>query len=141
MKTILIVEDDKFMADIYQEALESDGFQVDLCSNGSSAIQRLKESPPHLLLLDILLPGAGGSEVLSFVRAQESTRTLPVIVLSNASAYAADLVREIQMQGANACLTKAECTPARLLQEVRSALASASSSPDDEDPSQRQVNI
>jgi CheY-like chemotaxis protein len=140
MKKVLIVEDDDFMADIYRGVLEAEGFEVQVCSNGSSAIQRLKEAAPHLILLDVLLPGTGGTEVLGFIRSQASTRMLPVIVLSNASAYAGDLLRSIQQQGANACLTKAECTPARLVQEVRAALA-ASSSPEDDDPSKRQVTI
>ena len=142
MKKILIVEDDKFMADLYQEVLASEGFQPEICTNGTSAIKQLATSPPDLVILDIMLPGTGGAEVLSSIRAQETTRTLPVIVLSNASAYAGELVRNIQMQGANRCLTKAECTPARLLQEVRSVLAAGGSPAGGQDsPSNRPIAL
>jgi len=125
MKKILIIEDDEFVADIYREVLETEGFEVTVCGNGTTAMDLLQSSAPQLVLLDILLPGTGGAEVLSFIRSQPATRTLPVIVMSNASAYADDLIREMRMQGANACLTKAECTPGRLLREVRSVLAAA----------------
>lgn len=125
MKKILIIEDDEFIADIYREVLVAEGFDVSLCSNGTTAMELLRSSPPALVLLDIMLPGTGGAEVLSFIRSQPATRTLPVIVMSNASAYAAELIQEMRMQGANACLTKAECTPKRLLQEVRTVLAAS----------------
>jgi CheY-like chemotaxis protein len=140
MKKILIIEDDEFVADIYREVLESVGFKAEVCSNGTTAMDLLRQSPPHLVLLDILLPGTGGPEVLSFIRSQEATRTLPVIVMSNASAYANELVRDMRMQGANACLTKAECTPARLLQEVRAVLAAAGPAPE-EDAASTKSNV
>jgi len=140
MKTILIVEDDRFIAELYQEGLNEAGYKTEICANGNSAIARLKkEEPPDLVILDIMLPGTSGPEVLGFIRSEESLKTLPVIVLSNASAYADDLVRRTQMQGANVCLTKAECTPARLLEEVQGALAAVAPRPDSEPPEVRRI--
>jgi DNA-binding response OmpR family regulator len=125
MRRILIVEDDEFMADIYRDKLQAEGFTAEICRNGLDAIERLRTRPPDLVLLDVMLPGANGAEVLGFIRTREATRNLPVIIMSNAYEYARDQMADVWREGADQFLTKADCTPARLIQEVRSALVAA----------------
>ena len=60
MKTILLVEDDPFVVDIYTTKLESAGFSVDVAEDGEEALRKLKEKKPDLMILDIVLPNIDG---------------------------------------------------------------------------------
>lgn len=76
---ILVVEDEKPIADIIRFNLEKEGYQVDCIHNGDEAIQVALESPPDLMLLDLMLPGADGIEVCRQVRQKHS---FPIIMLT-----------------------------------------------------------
>ena len=121
MKKILITEDDQVMATICQEKFQSEGFEVAVARDGHAAIHQLRVSPPDIVLLDLMLPEVNGVEVLQFIRSQKSIRDLPVIVLSNS--HVGNLVQAAWRAGANRCLTKSNCTPRRLVEEVRNTLA------------------
>ncbi|MEO8428324.1 MAG: response regulator [Verrucomicrobiota bacterium] len=123
MNKILITEDDQLMATICQDKFRSEGFDVAVARDGNAAIQQLKNSPPDIVLLDLMLPEVNGVEVLKFIRSQKSLRNLPVIVLSNT--HVGNLVEAAWRAGANQCLTKSDCTPRRLVEEVRNALAAS----------------
>src|SRR6185369_13560136 len=126
MKKILIIDDDKFTSDIYRDKFKSAGYEAEVTGDGNSAMDRLKGSPPDVVLLDLMLPEVNGVEVLKFIRAQESTRALPVIVFTNS--YAGGLVQAAREAGANKCLSKAMCTLAQLVDEV-AALAGIAAPP------------
>lgn len=121
MNTILIVEDDTLMARVYVDKFRGAGFEVDLAMDGTSAINRLKSTRPDLVLLDLMLGEVSGVEVLKFARAQESTKDMPVLVLSNA--FMGDLVQAAWKAGANKCLAKSNCSPNKLVDEARMILA------------------
>ncbi len=121
MNTILIVEDDTLMARVYVDKFRSVGFDVDLAMDGATAIERLRSSRPDLVLLDLMLGEVSGVEVLKFVRGQEATRSLPVLVLSNA--FMGDLVQAAWKAGANKCLAKSNCSPNKLVEEARAMVA------------------
>jgi CheY-like chemotaxis protein len=123
MTRILITEDDPLMAEIYRDNFDGEGFSAEIASDGLIAIQRLKQNPPDLVLLDLMLPKLNGVEVLKFIRSQEATRSVPVIVMSNA--YASELGDQARAAGATKCLPKNGCGPKRMLEEVRDALAAA----------------
>lgn len=87
-KTVLIVEDDPFLHNLvadYLEQLRSKGARVEVAFNGQEALDKIGEVKPDLMVLDVVLPGMNGFEVLEKVRAQDAYKTLPVIVLSNLS--------------------------------------------------------
>ena len=121
MKRILITEDDALMAEIYRDSFEREGFSAEIASDGAVAIQRLKGNPPDLVLLDLMMPNVNGVEVLQHIRAQESTRSLPVIVMSNA--LAGVLGQQAAKAGATRLFTKNACGPRRLVKEVCDVLA------------------
>src|SRR5579864_3133020 len=98
MKRILITEDDPLMAVIYRDTFEREGFNAEIASDGNIAVQRLKGNPPDLVLLDLMMPGLNGVEVLKYIRSHELTRALPVIVMSNA--FAGPLGQEAAAVGA-----------------------------------------
>lgn len=80
---ILIAEDDPFLQDVLSETLQRAGFEVTCVADGASALVRIKARRPDLLLLDLVLPGVDGFEVLRRVRADAPTRDLPVAVISS----------------------------------------------------------
>lgn len=122
MKRILITEDDALMAEIYRDSFEREGFSAEIASDGAVAIQRLKGNPPDVVLLDLMMPNVNGVEVLKHIRAQESTRALPVIVMSNQ--LAGVMGQQAARAGATRMFAKNTCGPKRLVKEVRDVLAS-----------------
>lgn len=76
---VLVVEDEKPIADIIQFNLEREGYQVECVHNGDVAIQKVFENPPDIMLLDLMLPGSDGIEVCRQVRQKYS---LPIIMLT-----------------------------------------------------------
>ncbi len=69
-KKLLIVEDDKVISHIYNFKFREAGFLVDSASDGPMALEKLRENPPDILLLDLLLPKLNGVEVLKQIRSQ-----------------------------------------------------------------------
>jgi len=103
MQTILIIDDDAVIGDLEQEVLEREGYGVQRAYSGTEALLLLKNSHPDLILLDLMLPGLSGQEVLPQLRG------IPVIVVS-ARAAVQDKV-ELLLGGAADYLTR-NCWPA-----------------------------
>jgi len=78
---VLIVDDVKTNIDILVEALR-DEYKLSVALDGAGALRSVEKNPPDLVLLDIVMPGLDGYEVCRQLRAQESTRELPVMFLS-----------------------------------------------------------
>lgn len=81
MKNILIVDDDVHIGNMLEETLSREGYGVWRAYSGSEALLLLSRSKPDLLLLDLMLPGLSGEEVLSRLRG-DSDKEIPVIILS-----------------------------------------------------------
>ena len=116
MKKMLIIEDDKVVASIYRNRFQAEGFQVQLADDGESGLTAVKKFKPDLVILDLVLPKLDGVEVLKRIRADETTKALPVIVLSNA--YLTSAVQDAWRAGASQCMVKASCTPNQLIEMV-----------------------
>lgn len=83
-KTILVVEDDKFLVKVYQVKFEKEGFEVWIAADGKEAMDFLeKEDMPDIILLDLMLPIVNGFEVLTAIKKKEKWKNIPVIILSN----------------------------------------------------------
>jgi signal transduction histidine kinase/DNA-binding response OmpR family regulator len=80
--SILVVDDEVAVTETLCMQLEEKGFQVDVAHNGEEAIDRMKTQTPGLVILDLLMPKKNGCEVLNWVRREERTRSVPVIILS-----------------------------------------------------------
>lgn len=80
---VLIVEDDEFLRSLTAKRLEKEGYAVSVAVDGSSAYQMASENNPEVILLDLLLPGMSGFEVLEKIKADEKLKAIPVIVFSN----------------------------------------------------------
>lgn len=83
MKTILLVEDDPFILDVYSTRFKREDFNVEIATDGQAALDKIRHHCPDLLTLDIDLPKVNGCEVLKVLRSDPKTKNLKVIVLSN----------------------------------------------------------
>lgn len=84
-KNILVVEDDEFLTSILCSRLRSTGTNAVQARTGEEALEEIKKGLPDLILLDILLPGIDGYEVLKQIRNSDKTKNIPVIIMSNFS--------------------------------------------------------
>ena len=118
IKTILCVEDDRFIGEMYVRSLRKAGYDVDWMVDGNDGLVAARNKPYDLILLDIMLPERRGSEILQALRGGEkdlipNTR---IIVLTN---FDQDEESRAAMQhNADAYLIKAEITPRKLLKVI-----------------------
>lgn len=117
---ILIVEDDLFLAEIYQKKFEMEGFKVSMANNGEKAVTDIKKKIPDLVLLDILLPKLDGFSVLEAVKADDTTKDIPVILLTNLGQQ--DDVQRGLEKGAVDYLIKTHFKPSEVVDKVRKVL-------------------
>lgn len=109
---VLFVEDDPAVAQMYRLKLELDGYVVEIATDGEQAVTRATEQPPDIVFLDIRLPKLDGLGVLEALRANERTRNLPVVILSNYSER--ELIDRGLKLGALEYLIKSQTTPAKV---------------------------
>src|SRR5260370_25163108 len=113
---VLLVEDDPSVLEMYRLKLELDGYRVNTALDGEEGLKKAGDLKPDIIFLDIRLPKMDGLEVLRKLRAQEKTRQIPVIILSNYDEK--DLVARGLRLGAHEHLIKARTTPTSLSEGV-----------------------
>lgn len=116
MKRILVVEDEPDMVELVRYNLEKGGYKVDSARDGEEAFAVARKAAPDLVILDIMLPGADGLEVLRRLRAGRGTAHLPVILLT-ARGSEADRVVGLEL-GADDYVVK-PFSPRELLARVK----------------------
>lgn len=82
MKRVMLVEDEPNIAESLRFILERAGFEVRIESNGSAALDRILADPPDTLVLDVMLPGLDGFDVLRRIRSHSVLGELPVLMLT-----------------------------------------------------------
>ena len=82
MATIYIVEDDINIREIERYALKNSGYEVEEFEGSASFFKRLEKNIPSLILLDIMLPGEDGLDILTRIRADKATADVPVIMVT-----------------------------------------------------------
>ncbi len=116
---VLFVEDDRFLQKILATKFAKEGFDVDAASDAEEALGMLRDKTPDIVLLDLILPGMSGFDMLSAIRANRAYDNLPVIVLSN---LAQDEDRQRAMTlGAAEFLVKADVSINEIVRRVREA--------------------
>lgn len=122
---ILLVEDDSFISGMYQTKLKNAGYDVELATDGEAAWARLQQDPlPHLVLLDVVLPKKDGFEILEGLRADNRTKELAVILLTNLG-QKPDVERGVKL-GADDYIIKAHYTPSEVMEKVEKILRAKS---------------
>ncbi len=130
MKTILLVEDDPFLIDIYSTKLLESGFKAEIVENGEEALLRIKEKNakaskekklwPDVLVLDIVLAKVDGWHVLERIKKDDKLKGLKIIVFTNLGQK--EEVDKGLALGATKYLIKAHYTPAELIEEIKKIL-------------------
>lgn len=108
-KQVLIVEDDFYIRSLYAMELESSGFRVFEADNAAQGRNVLASEKINLIVLDYMLPGERGIDILDWLKKNDSYRNIPVIMLTNVSEE--ELVNECIEKGAVAYLQKTHITP------------------------------
>lgn len=121
MNKILLVEDEPFLRSLMTAKLQKDGFEVEEAFDGEDALKKIKESKPAIVLLDLILPGIGGFDVLMQIKNNPETAFIPVIILSNLGSRD-DKEKGIKL-GAYDFVIKAQFTPEEIVEKIRKALA------------------
>jgi two-component system response regulator VicR len=99
-KTVVIVEDNEALAEIYKTRLEIEGYQVHVAYDGITALYQMQSNAPDLVLLDLMVPAIAGDEVLRRLRASDWGKDMPVYIVSNLSeADAPKGLRELGISG------------------------------------------
>ena len=119
-KTVLLVEDDRFLRRACEKSLRRHGFAVFTAADGEEALRAVRAEPPDLILLDILMPKLTGIEVLRALRSNEKTRAIPVLILTNSSKETD--IREIETLGVAGYLVKANLSLKELGSQVKQVL-------------------
>lgn len=115
-KKVLLIEDDEFIRDLYKRQLDMCDMFTYAFSNGNDGLKSAQENQYDLILLDIMLPGMNGMDVLRNLKATDATKNIPVIMISNLGQDA--VVKEGFALGAIGYLIKATFTPDQIVQEI-----------------------
>ncbi len=84
-KKILVVEDDTFLRQLIAAKMEADGFDIFVAVDAEAAFKYLEQSKPEIILLDLMLPGLDGFQILEQIKKDPRNKDTPVVILSNLS--------------------------------------------------------
>jgi len=118
-KKLLLIEDDPVVCNLYRGLFEREGLEVSVCMSGQEGFFALHEKKPDVVLLDLMLPGIGGTEILKKVRAQASFDSLPIFVFTNA--YLPEIIDQAKQSGATGIFNKATANPRELAATILAA--------------------
>ncbi len=119
-ETILVVEDEQYLRDLYVQILQKEGYIVDSAADGEEAYMKLIKKNYSLILLDIILPKMDGLQVLDKCKAESKEILSPIVLLTNLSQ---DLVISKAIgYGVRGYIVKSDVTPQEIVAEVKEYL-------------------
>lgn len=122
---VLLVEDEPLLIDLYEETFAGESFDLSTAETGEDALKLARAGRVDLILLDILLPGINGFEVLRQLKADIETRDIPVIVLTNLGSEQSDKDKQLAISlGAVDYLVKSYHTPDEMVEIITKRLNS-----------------
>ncbi|MFH1611923.1 MAG: response regulator [bacterium] len=117
---VLVVEDDKFLRDLLVRKLKEENFEIETAIDGVEAIKKADEWMPNLILLDLIIPGLDGFEVLKQLKENPNTNKIPTVILSNLGQQ--EEIQKGMGLGASDYLVKAHLTPGEIIDKVKGLL-------------------
>jgi len=120
MTKIAIIEDDAVINQMYRMKFESDGFEVQVASNGKIGVEMVKTFAPDLILLDLQMPEMRGDEALKKIRQEAWGTNIPVIVLTNTGIE--ESPASLKDLNVHSYIVKAELTPSQVVAKAKEAL-------------------
>lgn len=135
--SILIVDDDKFLVDMYTTKFMEKGFQVEAAANGPEALQKIDNNlKPDIFLVDIVMPTMDGFELIQHIIQRQKEKRSSIIILSNLG-QREDIEKGLTL-GADGYIVKASATPTEVVDKVIEIVshnpALASSAPTSSEP-------
>lgn len=118
---ILVVEDDTFLKNLLVQRLKQEGFGTQEALDGKTALELLKNTAPTLIILDLLMPGTDGFQVLEEIRKDSRQKGVPVIVLSNMGEQ--EHIERAKTLGADEYLVKAHFTLGEIVEKINKLIA------------------
>ncbi len=119
-KKILLVEDDKFLSEMYVAKLTESGFSIETAFDGEEGLHKIKEMKPDLILLDIVLPKKDGFEILAELKKEKDLKDIIVIALTNLGQK--EEVEKGLKLGADDYIVKAHFTPTEVVTKIKKKL-------------------
>ncbi len=122
MKNVLIADDDAVMVRLLELTMRKSGFSVTICRDGPSVLQRVFDRKPDLGIIDLMLPGMSGLELIREFKSDSSLRDIPLIVVTGQGKGSTK--SELLRVGAVSVFTK-PFSPTALTSRVRELLSDA----------------
>ncbi|OGC68689.1 hypothetical protein A2415_01915 [candidate division WWE3 bacterium RIFOXYC1_FULL_39_7] len=119
-KIVILIEDERDLRVLYQEILTNAGYMVEVAPDGVIGLEKIRDLPWNILLLDIMLPGEDGLKILQKIREDSALKKGPIITLTNLNSE--HIIREAFNNGADGYLIKSEITPDKIVEEVKTFL-------------------
>jgi DNA-binding response OmpR family regulator len=119
-KKILLVEDEATLLTALRDFLMAEGFEILVAGDGERAIQMAVEDNPDLIMLDIILPKKDGYEVLDFLKKEQKTQKIPVILLTNLGG--AEDIQKAFERGATTYLVKSDYKLEDIAKKIKGTL-------------------
>lgn len=116
-KKILLIEDDKFLRELMGQKIINLNYDLVTAVDGEEGLKKIKKEKPDVVLLDLMLPGMNGFEVLEKAKADPDIAKIPVIILSNLG-QAEDIEKGLKL-GAKDFLIKAHFTPQEIINKLK----------------------
>lgn len=117
---VLLIDDDEATAMIFATALKKEGFETEHAANGKNGLEKAVSFAPNLILLDQILPDIQGNDVLRELKADEKTKNIPVVLLSNFNQE--ELVKEALNAGAVDYVAKYQVETKDVVSKVKEIL-------------------
>lgn len=114
---ILLLEDDKHLANMYSKKFKNEGWGTVICHDGYEALSKVKTEQYDAIILDLMLPGMSGLDVLQLLRQEKKTVTIPIIIYTNhGDKYNKD---KCLIYGADEFILKIDSTPEKLTAVIK----------------------
>ena len=132
-KKILVVDDDQYIRELYEEVIRSEGYEVETASDGEQTLAKAQQGGYDLILLDIMMPKLDGLGVMDALKTNPpATPNGPIVLLTNLDHD--PLIKEAMDKGAAAFVIKADITPADLMVQVKKILGEEQLPPPQQPP-------
>ena len=120
MKTIIFIEDEPTLQKTVGRFLENEGYEIKSAIDGETGLAMVKKIKPDLVLLDLILPKKDGFEVIKEIKEDETTKNIPVIILTNLE-KTADVEKTLSL-GATTYLVKANYELEEIVKKIKEIL-------------------
>lgn len=119
-KKILMIEDEVVFEEIFGDKLRQDGFEVDFSENGQEGFKKALSGEYDLFVIDMVLPGLSGDEIVEKIKLEEKIKNTPIIIFS--ASVDDEIKRKVESLGVNAFFVKTQLVPSELAKKVRELL-------------------